>query len=99
MILSFIDAISHEQLFSLQADGVAAPIPGDIVISPNNEQFTVLQRAFICHKKSVITKPTIIPMQPPAGFMIDVEMRCAVAPNEHADEYMRKLEEIANAGT
>ena len=99
MILSFTDALDQKPLFSLQADGIAAPIPGDIVLSPDGEQFTVLQRAFICHKKSVITKPTIIQMQAPSGFAIDVEMCCAVAPNGHADEYMRKLEEMANAGT
>ena len=99
MILSFTDALSQKPLFSLQADGIAAPIPGDIVLSPDNEQFTVLQRAFICHKKSVITKQVVIPMNQPKGFMIDVELRCAVAPNGFADEYMKKLEEMANAGT
>lgn len=99
MLLSFIDALDQKPLFSLQADGVVAPIPGDIVISPDNGQYTVLQRALICHKKSVLVKAPLVQMQPPTGFMIDVEMRCAVAPNGKAEEYMKKLEEIVNAGT
>ena len=100
MLITVVDAISQEGLCSFGSlDGILPqPQAGDVLVLPDGQQYHVLQRAYICTKKSVLQPGSIIPLNP-GQQQIDFEIRCAVAPIGKASEYMQKLEGIANAGT
>lgn len=100
MIITVVDAVSQEGLCSFGAAESIFPTPvaGDVLVLPDGEQYHVLQRAYICRKRTILQPGGVIPLNP-AQQQIDFEIRCAVAPLGMAGEYMRKLEEVTNAGT
>lgn len=100
MLVSVVDALSQEGLCTFgSSDGyIPQPQVGDILVLPDGTQCQVLQRAFICIEKSVLQLAGV-PSAAPGQRQIDFEIRCAVAPLADLNNYRRKLEEIANAGT
>ena len=100
MIITVVDAVSQEGLCSFgSAENIfPTPVVGDVLVLPDGEQYHVLQRAYICRKRTILQPGEVIPINP-AQQQIDFEIRCAVAPLGMAEAYMRKLEEVANAGT
>lgn len=100
MVITVVDALSQEGLCSFGAAESLFPTPmaGDVLVLPDGKQYHVLQRAYICRKRTIMRPGEIIPLNP-AQQQIDFEIRCVVAPLGKAEEYMRKLEGVANAGT
>lgn len=100
MIITVVDAVSQKSLCSFgSAENIfPTPVAGDVLVLPDGEQYHVLQRAYICRKRTILQPGEIIPLNP-AQQQIDFEIRCVVAPLGRTEEYMRKLEEVANAGT
>lgn len=90
MYVEFVDAINMDHVFSYTGNGGTVPVPvtGDVLVTTDQRQWRVLQRA-------ILTKNLGKPNKDGSGDEqtqgIAVYLQCAVCPAEQASLYMSKL--------